>query len=133
MAARIVAFGGSFATVFASPARRTRETLARMLLQLPAQDSAIVLDSSLYTFSRDGLLDALRTLDDSLIDVLVVGHNPALHDTIEWLSGASLDDFPPAACAQLSVPLARWRDLAAGCAGLDWVLEPAAKARRGKR
>ena len=124
MAARIVDFGGSFATVFASPARRTRETLARMLMQLPAQDAAIVFDSSLYTFERDSLLDALKTLDDSLQEVMVVGHNPAMQETIEWLTGARLDRFPTAACAQLSVPVAHWVALDAGCAELDWVLEP---------
>lgn len=128
MAERIVAYGGSFTTVFASPARRTQETVFRMLLQLPAQETRLVFDTGLYTFDGQVLLDELKTLDDSLLEVMVVGHNPALQDAIEWLTGSSLDKLPPAACAQLTLPLHHWAGMHKGCARLEWVLAPATRS-----
>ena len=124
MAPRIVAKGGAFSTVYASPARRSRDTLARMLQALPAQDSRIVLDQRLYTFQRSALIDTLKQLDDGLLDVLVIGHNPALQDSIGWLTGEPLARFPTAACVRLNLQLPHWSELHKGCAVLDWLLTP---------
>jgi len=124
MAMRIVEHGATLTTVFASPARRCRETLARMLVALPAQDVSITFDQAFYTFERDALIAALKNLDDDIQDVSIVGHNPALEDTITWLTGESLTNFPTTACAQLTLTLPRWRKLHKGCAELMWLLTP---------
>jgi phosphohistidine phosphatase len=124
MAPRIVGKGGSFNTVYASPARRSRDTLTCMLQALPAQDGRLVLDQRLYTFQRDALIDTLKQLDDGLLDVLVVGHNPALQEGIGWLTGEPLARFPTAACARLTLQLPHWSELHKGCAELDWLLTP---------
>jgi len=124
MATRIVEHGATFTTVFASPARRSRETLTRMLLALPAQDASITFDQAFYTFERDVLIAALKTLDDNLHDVTIVGHNPALEEAICWLTGETLDSFPTAACAQLTLAVPRWEKLHPGCAELMWLLIP---------
>lgn len=124
MALRIAAHDGSLETVFASPARRARDTVLRMLLQLPAQETRLVFDNTLYTFDGQTLLEQLKALDDSLREVAIVGHNPALLDAINWLTDTGLDAFPTAACAQLSMPLLHWRDMKPGCAKLEWILMP---------
>lgn len=124
MAARIAADGASFAVVYASPARRSRDTLMRMLQALPVQDTRIVLDRRLYTFGRDALIDTLKQLDDGLRDVMVIGHNPALEDGIGWLTGELPARFPTSACARLTMNLPRWTELHEGCAELDWLLTP---------
>lgn len=124
MAPRIAADGASFAAVYASPARRSRDTLMCMLQALPAQDARIVLDRRLYTFSHDALTDTLKQLDDGLRDVMVIGHNPALQDGIGWLIGETLERFPTAACARLTLNLPRWAALHEGCAELEWLLTP---------
>lgn len=124
MAQRMVEHGATFTTVFASPARRSRETLARMLLALPAQDATITFDQAFYTFERDGLISALKHLDDELQDVMVVGHSPAIDETIQWLCGEALTTFPTAACAQLTITLPHWKKLHEGCAELMWWLTP---------
>ncbi len=128
MVGRIVAQGGSFDTVFASPSRRTRETVLRMLLQLPAEEARLVFDSALYTFDGLTLINELKTLDDSLVNAMIVGHNPALQDAIGWLTGAVIDTFPTASCAQLTVPVTHWSDLKRGCAKLAWLLVPDKKS-----
>jgi phosphohistidine phosphatase len=124
MAARIAAKGESFCTVYASPARRSRDTLLLMLQTLPVRDARIVFDQRLYTFERDALLDLIKLLDDGLKHVLLVGHNPALQDSINWLTGGQLDRFPTAACTRMYMTLPHWSELRPGCAAPDWLLTP---------
>ncbi len=102
MGLRLKEHGATFKTIFSSPARRTRETITSMLLTLPAQDTQLTFDQGFYTFERDELLQAIRQLDDKLTDVMIVGHNPAMHETLRWLTGVPIAKFPTCAAAQLS-------------------------------
>jgi phosphohistidine phosphatase len=124
MALRLQEHGATFKTIFSSPARRTRETIARMLLTLPSQEAHLTFDQGFYTFDCDGLLQAIRQLDDQVNDVMVVGHNPAMHDTLRWLTGAPIATFPTCAAAQLTLDLPRWTNIRKGSAQLNWVLQP---------
>lgn len=124
MGARIIRQGGSLDVIFASPARRSQETIFRILSGLPVQETRLIFDKALYTFDSSTLIEALKTLDDSLLQVTIVGHNPALEDAIDWLAGATVGAFPTAACAQLRLPIAHWSGLKKGCATIGWCLVP---------
>jgi len=124
MGLRLKEHGSTFKTIFSSPARRTRETITRMLLTLPAQDTQMTFDQSFYIFERAELLQAIRRLDDKLSDVMIVGHNPAMHETLRWLTGEAIAEFPTCAAAQLSLSLPRWNNIQKGCAQLRWILLP---------
>lgn len=124
MSVRLKDQGTTFKTIFSSPARRTRETITRMLLTLPSQDTQLTFDRNLYTFERDELLQAIRRLDDTLNDVMIVGHNPAMHEALRWLTGAPIATFPTCAAAQLTLDLPRWTKIRKGSAQLNWVLQP---------
>jgi phosphohistidine phosphatase len=124
MGLRLKECGATFHTIFASPALRTRETISRMLLALPAQDTRLTFDQCFYTFERDELLQAIRHLDNKLNDVMLVGHNPAMHETLRWLTGEAIPEFPTCAAAQLSVDVSSWKQIRKGCAQLQRVLLP---------
>lgn len=124
MALRLQEHGATFKTIFSSPARRARETITRMLLTLPAQDTQLTFDQGFYTFERDELLHTIRQLDDKLHDVMLVGHNPAMHDTLRWLTGQAIAEFPTCAAAQLNLGLPHWKKVQKGCAQLRWVVLP---------
>lgn len=133
MAPRLVQHGASFHCILASPARRSRETIARMLLALPAQDAQLTFDQGLYTFERDGLLQWIRQLDDLIApeidEVMLVGHNPALQEALHWLIGEGFTgeapaEFPTCAAAQITLHVPRWSKIKEGCAQLMWVLVP---------
>ncbi len=124
MALRLKARGATFKTIFSSPARRTRETITRMLLALPAQNVQLTFDQRFYTFECDGLLQAIRQLDNKLNDVMIVGHNPAMCETLCWLTGEPIATFPTCAAAQLTLSLTHWTKIQKGTAKLRWVLVP---------
>ena len=116
--------GVTFSSIYSSPARRCRETITRMLLALPARDVRLCFDHALYTFERNSLLQGIRQLDDSVDDAMLVGHNPAMHDTLCWITGMAIAKFPTCAAAQVSLSLRGWKKLHEGCGQLRWMVMP---------
>ena len=76
---------------------------------------------------RDELLHDLRRHRGSAPqedDITLVGHNPALHQLHEWLSGQRIENFPTCAYSQMSVEVSQWTQLCAGCATLNAFVTP---------
>jgi phosphohistidine phosphatase len=112
------------ALVLCSSARRACETLEVIAPALGAQAKTRVLQS-LYMADAEDLLDQLRHVRRMVPSVLVVGHNPGLHDLATSLvagEGALLDGlrvkFPTGALATLRVRGSGWRQLTPGGAEL---------------
>ncbi len=70
---------GPLDLVLCSPALRTRQT-ADLVLKGYAEPPRIVYDNALYLAGPAALLRRLRRLADSEAAVLVIGHNPGLHE-----------------------------------------------------
>jgi len=108
--------------VLCSTATRTTQTTERALGAM-ARPPDVEYRRTLYTASPDQVVDELRTVDDGVTSVMVVGHNPTAHALAESMVAA--DDkagrqkvarhgFPTCALAVYAVPVARWADLALG-------------------
>ncbi|MBX6767935.1 MAG: histidine phosphatase family protein [Actinomadura rubrobrunea] len=80
--------------VLCSPAVRTRETLE--LLEVPAE---VRYEPQIYDNDADALLTLVRETDDDVRSVLLVGHNPSVHQLVHDLTGAAPDSFPTCALA----------------------------------
>ncbi len=65
------------------------------------------------------MLDRLHGVDEAVASVLVIGHNPTLHELALTLTGREdkLERFPTGALASLTFT-APWADLTAGGAEL---------------
>jgi phosphohistidine phosphatase len=119
--------------VLVSTARRTLETLETLE---PWDDTPLIepLDS-LYLANLTELLAALHSVPETVRGVLLIGHNPGLHDLAMTLAGhAALNaggpneraleqGFPTAALAEFVVP-GLWGDLREGGARLVRFLTP---------
>src|SRR5947199_10702028 len=70
--------------VLASAARRTRETSERLMREL-ASAPTTTYDERLYNAGADKILSAIRETNPAVGTVLVVGHNPGLHDLARLL------------------------------------------------
>ena len=116
-----------------SPSARTLETL--QLLGSRLGGAEIEMRRDFYHASAGELLAGLRELDDKYASVLVIGHNPGLHElAIGLLEPNSAVDkpkltrrllvgFPTASLAEL-VFRGRWADLDAAQAELCGFLRP---------
>lgn len=103
--------------VLVSPSRRTRETLAGLE---PWDDTPLVEHvETLYLASAPQLLAVLRDVNETVRSVMLIGHNPGMHELAMLLAGTSADSdaarrlltgFPTAALAEFSVAT-QWRQL----------------------
>lgn len=123
MAHQIAAAGCDFSNVFCSPAIRAQSTIEAMVKALDKSIEWIV-EPSLYTFSSNDLLTWCRKLDDSLDNVVIIGHNPALTILCNEIANQNIVNMPTAAYAQLSINITSWQQLIAGSAKLSTFLTP---------
>jgi len=119
---------GALDLVLCSPALRTRETAALALAGFE-QAPQIVYEDALYLPPLAALLRRLRLVDEACGAVLVIGHNPGLHElavalaapgspAAEALAGGK---FPTGVRVSFEID-GRWAELGgARCKVLDYV------------
>jgi phosphohistidine phosphatase len=116
--------------VLVSPSRRTLETLAALE---PWDDTPLVEQvETLYLASLPQLLGILRGVNETVRSVMLIGHNPGLHELAMLLGATSAANevssrlaggFPTAALAEFSVAT-QWRQLDAAGSRLVRFLTP---------
>jgi phosphohistidine phosphatase len=102
-------------SVRCSVALRTRQTWEQVCAALGATGdrAEVSFEPRLYRAGSEGLLAVVREAADESPMVLLVGHNPAVHDLVVDLTGAHVAAFPTAALAVVGLP-GSWRDAAPG-------------------
>jgi len=113
--------------VLVSPARRTLETLAALE---PWDDGTPLVEQTegLYLATVPQLLAILREVSETVRSLMLIGHNPGMHELAMLLAGSSATErltkgFPTAALAEFSVGV-QWRQLDAGSGRLVRFLAP---------
>jgi phosphohistidine phosphatase len=116
------------ALVLCSPALRARETLEAVEASL-GKRCVVEVVPQLYAASEQELLERLQALPEAVSSVMLIGHNPGLHDLALVLAsrGADLpqleEKFPTGALATLVVHSESWTTVGAGDAELvDYVV-----------
>ena len=59
------------------------------------------------------MIAVLRNVAETVRTVLLIGHNPGLHELVNMIGNKKQDGFPTCTLAELTI-LGRWRDLPAG-------------------
>ena len=121
IASHIADAGVRPALVLCSSARRARDTLDAVGASF-GEEATRSVEDDLYGASADELLVRLRVVDAATSSVLMVGHNPGLHDLAMELSSdgdphamAQLHTkFPTGALARLDLGDVEWHDLGRG-------------------
>jgi phosphohistidine phosphatase len=111
--------------VLISPSERTRMTWESAMSAFSSNDMRF--ERSLYLATAESLLRAIHAVGDSVGTLLVIGHNPSLHDLGLELIGygdryalARLKDhMPTAAIIILDCDIDHWSDLAPRLARLE--------------
>jgi phosphohistidine phosphatase len=112
------------ALVLCSTALRARQTLAALLPVL-AGDTEIRLEEALYGAGLDDVLARVREVPEAVPSVLLIGHNPTLHELARALTGRedALERFPTGALASVTFTTA-WAELAEGGGQLEGLVVP---------
>ena len=114
MARPILGAGCAFGHVFCSVATRAQGTIEGIAASLPERDIRWQVDEELYTFSSRALLDWVHELDETLDDVVIVGHNPGLTDFCNAMGDTYIANMPTCAYAQLRFTVGTWAEIAPG-------------------
>ena len=107
----ILKSGYDFAAVYCSAGRRARETIELISEAVTETSITWAVEEALYTFSAGDLLEWCHEIDDSLDEVMIVGHNPALTELCTRLSGRYADHIPTCAYVKIENPVDSWREL----------------------
>jgi len=107
--------------VLSSSALRALET-AELVLPALGDDAELVVEPRLYEADADDVVNVVREVPDDVGSVMVVGHNPTLHDLALALVGAQdhqgrarlEEGFPTGALAAVRSPADRWSRLQMG-------------------
>ena len=107
----------SFDHILASPAVRVRDTLEE-LENAYGSPLDISFDEQIYLASPKALLSLVRALPETDASVLLVGHNPGMHEFALQLSKEDSDGlrgritgkYPTGALASIELPVDRWSD-----------------------
>ena len=102
MAVKLVESGCSFTYVFCSPAVRAQSTIRLICDQLPDINMKWKTDTALYTFESSDLLKWIKSRDESISELLIVGHNPALTNVCNHLIDGDIRNIPTCGYVQLS-------------------------------
>jgi phosphohistidine phosphatase len=115
--------------VLCSSSLRTRQTLAAIAPSLGTRCSIEVVPE-LYAASAEELFERLRMLPDSVESVMIIGHNPGLHDLALALASRGTErprlhaKFPTGALATLALRRDTWAALHTGDAKLVGFVAP---------
>ncbi|HSP36241.1 MAG TPA: histidine phosphatase family protein [Frankiaceae bacterium] len=94
--------------VLCSSALRTRQTLEALELDGP-NGVDVSIEPGLYGAEVDQILEHVRGIDDDNSTVLVVGHNPGVHQlVIELTGGDRVPSFRPATLAVVRIDAEHW-------------------------
>ena len=116
--------------VLVSPATRTRETWDCARVYFPYAVELITAD--LYLATPDIILAQLHRIEDNFKTLMIVGHNPAMHDVALTLYGYGdryafsrlRDEFPTSGCAVFDFDCETWSAVASNQGRLDRFLTP---------
>ncbi len=109
-------------SVFCSGAVRARQTIDDVVHTLGKTGASIQFTDALYTFDFRMLLEWLSGREEN--ELTLVGHNPALHDMVEWYSAQSVANFPTCAYCQLELELDNWRQFSQGAGRVVTLIRP---------
>ena len=122
VAQAMTASGWSAEHVFCSSAQRARQTIAEVLAALDVDAGGVSYHEALYTFDHRSLLGWLVSRDEEVLTI--VGHNPALHELVEWFAATTLEKFPTAAYCRLEVDVDNWREFSRGSGHITQLVFP---------
>lgn len=106
--------------VICSPAKRTRQTWHGVSVAMAADaETAVRYEHDLYDGGQEDLLALVRTVNEDVRTLLMVGHNPSMSLLSALLDPAAQTDSDGLRTSGIAVHLARsWADFGPGSAAL---------------
>ena len=95
--------------IVASDARRALDTAIPIAETLGIDPSAILLESTLYHATDACILDLVKSLDAGWQQVMIVGHNPGLHEFVNRFIASPIPHLPTTGIVELQFKIDTWQ------------------------
>tara|TARA_B100000927_G_scaffold24711_2_gene18550 strand:- start:2347 stop:2829 length:483 start_codon:yes stop_codon:yes gene_type:complete len=76
--------------VVSSPSKRTKETLDHFFNKTTQN---IIFDETIYHSSEQNIYSVLKHIEEDIKSLMIVGHNPSMHEFSESFSGQFIEKF----------------------------------------
>ncbi|MCW8887614.1 MAG: histidine phosphatase family protein [Gammaproteobacteria bacterium] len=118
MGSRLARIKTSPQLMICSSATRAQTTAKLIAKEIGYNCDRLEIDSRIYGAGLNGMIEIIQHLDGALDQIMLIGHNPDMTDTINWLSDSHIDNCPTCSIAELQVTTDSWRDFSQGSAEL---------------
>lgn len=98
----------NWSRIYCSPAKRARQTAYLISQMVGLTEGNIEIIPSLYAFNYEELLSWIRSLERNEDRLLIVGHNPAITDLVNFLALSDLEKIPTCGVALLKLNTVNW-------------------------
>ncbi|MFA6715987.1 MAG: histidine phosphatase family protein, partial [Victivallaceae bacterium] len=95
--------------IVSSPAVRAETTAQLIARGINYSKNAIVSEEFLYHAHPEEIISFIRNLDDKVESLLIVGHNPALFETVNLLGPEQVVVFRPGQALRFQFDVASWK------------------------
>lgn len=100
--------------IWSSPAKRALTTARLFQEGLNISENHFTIKEDLYTFNVNKLLKVISRCDDSVENLMVFGHNPAMTQLVNTLGNHFFDNVPTTGLLILDFEANSWRTLKNG-------------------
>lgn len=114
--------------LFSSEALRARQTAELLGENILEAGKEIRYHPDLYESSVRLMLAFINTLDDRWGGVMIVGHNPILPYTVEYLTGTIVDTLEPGGMLHVTTEGDAWEEISGKTMDMQAYLSPAVYA-----
>ena len=109
--------------VLCSSANRTKETFDLCADGLNFEINKASYQDDLYFGELETIFSLIKNLDRTWSSILIVGHNPTMHVSLEALTNSKIDKFPTGSLAEI-VSENQWKDISLGECQLKSFIRP---------
>ncbi len=110
--------------IISSPAKRACKTAAFLARELNILPAEIEVYDPLYEASRVGIVQYVRSFNDALQTVILVGHNPEFTMVANWLGNLQIANIPTCGIVALDFQLRGWNEIEVGTGHLAFFEYP---------
>ncbi len=98
--------------IISSPALRAKTTALLIAKEIGYDKDSMIFNETIYESSTQNIIDIINHISDEVDSLAIVGHNPALTDVINVLSGSGrLDNLPTMGVFAVKFDLNSWKEV----------------------
>jgi phosphohistidine phosphatase len=110
------------AVIWSSNAKRAKKTCIIFSDIWSHNQKSIHFSDELYTFDSFKLASIIKTCPNSIKNLIIFGHNPAITDFVNKFGDSFIDNVPTSGFVKLNFPVSDWKDIKA--ANTEYFITP---------